>query len=142
MPLGSNPRYADVVARLHEVMARAQILAESPAVALGDKTSSGKLDSKPPPGREPLYHELLTGLVEFVENAEREVASIAKGPNRQPETREQFRRRIIEQYEGWHPTAVREVENLSLSYVRRIRDEAGRDPNSGLVPGEEPGRSG
>jgi hypothetical protein len=93
-------------------------VAESPSLALAPKTSSsfGKARTQSPPSRDSSYHrcfgDLLVwveldrsrdGLPEWIEGAEQEHRSIVEGPNQRPETRAEFRQRIVAEYEGSHP---------------------------------------
>jgi hypothetical protein len=67
-------------------------------------------------------------LVQWCNEAEREHRSIKKGPNRRPETRAEFRARIIKQHHGKtaEQAARDEGGSISASYIENIRAEAKR----------------
>jgi hypothetical protein len=131
-------------ARQPDVRASARPLAPGHSTPHGKQHKHSRSESAPPPGA--LTHEVSTldaihtqletayktgfdaTLIAATERAGKELDELQHGPSdREPETKEQFRFRICEDYVGKSARFVADRENISPELVRKIRTEDGRD---------------
>jgi hypothetical protein len=70
-------------------------------------------------------------LAKAIADVEDELDLLEHGPPREVESAAQFRFRLVEQHEGRNYRQVASIENVSVAYVRKIREEAGRRPLDG-----------
>jgi hypothetical protein len=70
-------------------------------------------------------------VVVTIDWAEAQIRLVTHGPDREPETKEQFRFRLCSDYEGRPARFVADRERISIALVRKIRAEENRDPRTG-----------
>jgi hypothetical protein len=73
------------------------------------------------------------GLIDWCIEAEIAVERTKRGRRRRPESKDEFRKRILDTYEGVHYADAARREGLSPTYIRLIRTEAWREPWFGVA---------
>jgi hypothetical protein len=139
----------ELLAASRRLLNRARLIAEAPAAQIGQVGHSHP-SSGAPPGA--FAHQVSTldaighrmnaaiatgsdvALAAANEWALNEISLLTVGsPDREPETKEQFRYRIRTEYEGRPARYVADKEHISEELVRKIRTEEGLDARGRLT---------
>ncbi len=137
-----------LIIRARELLNRARVMSETPAVPpQGGDIARGHPSSAPPPRRETstldrlgyvLTRAVATGdshrVLDAIDWAEQELRLITHGPKRVPETPDQRNYRILVEYDGRHYTDVAETEGLHPTTVWKLRVRNSRDGIWGKLP--------
>jgi hypothetical protein len=127
----------DLLYRARQALTQLQFISEARAATPPDKKHGGQQKAS---SREPTMSGLseydfhFVGIERMVAAAERGVEIAKRREKQEPESKEQFRHRVIERYEGSSPQHVADKENITLSLVYKIRAEACRVPSNGRIP--------
>ena len=149
-----------LVTRRNRILARLQLISESPAVRLDrPRVSGSRAGSKPPPEADPeregppdinrsLYDHFLWHFRHAKDPEHvRRLCSIAEARyhehvrgNRQDarEKPEDRTRRILRDYEGWPAFDAALVEGCTEKHIRTLRKQAGRDQGWGFRDAASP----
>lgn len=131
----------DLELRIRNVLAEASLIAEASAAGLSEPTSHGKSGSKEPTTsgvstydqihrqlRSARGHQQTLDAIVWAEELVRTIKRRTRGTDMTPG---EWRFWLVEQHEGKHYADVAKEEGISTSYVRKIREEFGRDPLRG-----------
>ena len=116
---------AEVVDRVNKVLWGFEVLAEASARRMDpNPIHKSKADSGRPRGTAySSYDTALRSLDEWCEQQETALKAIKKGPNRQPESEEDFQSRV-RSYEGLTNKQIAQIERTSESRIQKIRVKA------------------
>lgn len=115
----------ELIQRVKKCLRDLRYLSEVPAQRLDpDPVSSSHSESGAPRKSGSSYTTAVRSLEGWCDLQETAHKAVVKGPNRRPETKEEFRARIIAQYDGLSNAEVARRERLSPEYIRQIRAEA------------------
>jgi hypothetical protein len=121
---------AELFASLRQTLTDLSMLSELPARTYGTIISGSKERSGPEKTTSS-YYRFRNRLLRALVDAEKEYQATVKGPDRRPETREEFRARILTEprYQAMTSQQVADAEGgITARYVRKIRQEAGWKP--------------
>jgi hypothetical protein len=122
----------ELLARVRRALTQLELISEAPASKPldSDRVRGGDTSGDMPTEQRSLLDRHVAWLQEWVIRAEHDCERQKFRPPNAPkgETPAQFAERIVREHEGRHDLWVAKHERASRSYIRQIRQRAGRDP--------------
>jgi hypothetical protein len=142
---------SELVRHAQRLLDRARVLAEAPAGKLDQvirqapgsrlpvNTGRALLDRLGQRVNQAIRSGSRSAMLDALEWGEREIRRVTHSPDTTLESREEFRARVIKEYEGRPARMICDQEHISVTLARRIREQAGRDPRTGRKVGASDG---